>query len=92
VERAGIPTAVITNLVSIAEQVGAPRIVRGGGIPYPAGNPDLEPEAERAWRRRLVQRALDVVATPVERPTVFEVPTPDRPPATQSDATEAARA
>lgn len=72
-ERAGIPTVVITNLVSIAEQVGAPRIVRGGGIPYPAGNPELKPEAERAWRRRLVERALDVLATPVERPTVFEV-------------------
>jgi glycine/betaine/sarcosine/D-proline reductase family selenoprotein B len=87
VERAGIPTAVITNLVSIAEQVGAPRIVRGGGIPYPAGDPELKPDAERAWRRRLVQRALDVVATPVERPTVFEVPTTNKP-----EATEAARA
>jgi betaine reductase len=73
VERAGIPTAVITNLVSIAEQVGAPRIVRGGGIPYPAGDPALKPDAERAYRRRLVERALEVVATPVERPTIFEV-------------------
>jgi glycine reductase complex component B subunit gamma len=74
VERAGIPTAVITNLVSIAEQVGAPRIVRGGGIPYPAGDPALKPDAERAWRRLLLGCALQVVATPVERPTVFEVP------------------
>jgi betaine reductase len=92
VERAGIPTAVITNLVSIAEQVGAPRIVRGGGIPYPAGDPELKPDTERAWRRRLVQRALDVVATPVERPTVFEVPTADRSPAKQSRAKEPDRA
>jgi glycine reductase len=69
--------------VSIAEQVGAPRIVRGGGIPYPAGDPELEPDAERAWRRRLVQRALDVVATPVERPTVFEVPMTNQPPTNQ---------
>jgi betaine reductase len=97
VERAGIPTAVITNLVSIAEQVGAPRIVRGGGIPYPAGDPELKLDAERAWRRRLVQRALDVVATPVERPTVFEVPTTKQPPTKQSptkqpEATEAHRA
>ncbi len=72
-ERAGIPTAVITNLVTIAEQVGAPRIVPGRGIPYPAGDPDLTPQAERAWRRRLVERALGAVATPVERPTLFEV-------------------
>jgi betaine reductase len=77
-ERAGIPTAVITNLVTIAEQVGAPRIVPGRGIPYPAGDPSLSPQAERAWRRRLVQRALDAVATPVERPTIFEVDVVER--------------
>ncbi len=77
-ERAGIPTAVITNLVTIAEQVGAPRIVPGRGIPYPSGDPNLSPQAERAWRRRLVQRALDAVATPVERPTIFEVDVVER--------------
>ncbi len=74
-ERAGIPTAVITNLVSIAEQVGAPRIVVGGGIPYPAGDPTMSPEAERAWRKRLVTRCLEAVATSVEQPTVFEADT-----------------
>jgi betaine reductase len=75
VERAGIPTVVITNLVTIAKQVGAPRIVQGRGIPYPAGDPDLPPEAERAWRRRLVARCLEALATPVEHPTVFQVDT-----------------
>jgi len=75
VERAGIPTALVTNLVTIAEQVGAPRIVPGGGIPYPAGNPALSPQAERAWRRRLLERALVAVTTHVDRPTVFEVDT-----------------
>jgi glycine reductase len=75
VERAGIPTAVITNLVSIAEQVGAPRIVVGGGIPYPSGDPTMSPEAERDWRKRLVARCLEAVATHVEQPTVFEVDT-----------------
>lgn len=63
----------MTNLVTIAEQVGAPRIVPGRGIPYPAGDPNLSPEAERVWRRRLVERALEAVATPVEQPTVFDV-------------------
>jgi glycine reductase len=72
-ERAGIPTALITNLVTIAEQVGAPRIVPGRGIPYPSGDPNLPPSAEQAWRRRLVQRALEAVATAVERPMIFEV-------------------
>ena len=61
------------NLVSIATRVGAPRIVATRGIPYPAGDPSLAPAEERAWRRRLVERALEVVATPVSKPTVFEV-------------------
>jgi betaine reductase len=59
--------------VTIAEQVGAPRIVPGRGIPYPSGDPNLPLPAEQAWRRRLVERALDAVATAVERPTIFEV-------------------
>ncbi len=72
-ERAGIPTALLCNLTSIAERVGAPRIVPTRGIPYPTGDPSLEPTAERAWRRRLVERALEAVATAVTEPTVFEV-------------------
>jgi betaine reductase len=59
--------------VTIAEQVGALRIVPGRGIPYPSGDPNLPLPAEQAWRRQLVQRALDAVATAVERPTIFEV-------------------
>ena len=42
------------------------------GIPYPAGDPELEPEQERAWRRTLLERALHAVATPVREPTVFD--------------------
>ncbi len=61
------------NLVSIAKRVGAPRIVTTRGIPYPAGDPSLSAIEEQAWRRRLVTRALEVVATPVSSPTVFEV-------------------
>jgi len=59
--------------VSIAEQVGAPRIVPTRGIPYPAGDPELDPEEERAWRRRLLETALRAVSTPVKRPTIFDV-------------------
>lgn len=53
--------------------MGAPRIVPGRGIPFPAGDADLPPGAERDWRRRLVARCLDAVATPVDQPTVFHV-------------------
>ena len=53
--------------------MGAPRIVPTRGIPYPTGDPSLDPAAERAWRRRLVEKALEAVATPVKSPTVFEL-------------------
>jgi glycine reductase len=43
------------------------------GIPFPAGDPSLDPEAEKAWRRRLLDRALEAVSTVVHRPTIFSV-------------------
>ncbi len=64
----------LCNLISIAERVGAPRIVPTRGIPYPTGDPSLDPEAEKAWRRRLLDRALEALSTTVHQPTVFEVP------------------
>lgn len=57
----------------IALRVGAPRIVPTRGIPFPAGDPSLSAADERAWRRRLLERALEAVATAVDEPTVFEV-------------------
>jgi glycine reductase complex component B subunit gamma len=53
--------------------VGAPRIVPTRGIPFPAGDPSLGPDAEKAWRRRLLDTALRAVSTSVHGPTVFEV-------------------
>ncbi len=63
----------LCNLISIAERVGAPRIVQTRGIPYPTGDPTLSPEAERAWRRRLLEAALGALETTVHHPTVFQV-------------------
>ncbi len=63
---------ILCNLVSIARRVGAPRIVPTRGIPYPTGDPELSAEAERAWRRQLLERALHALATPVKEPTVFD--------------------
>lgn len=51
--------------------MGAPRIVPTRGIPFPAGDPSLDAEAERAWRRRLLERALEAVSTAVHAPTLF---------------------
>ncbi len=71
IERAGIPTAVFTALDTIAQSVGCYRIVRGAGVLHVMGNPALNPTEERAWRRQLIERALQALQTPVERPQVF---------------------
>ena len=61
----------LCNLVSVAERVGAVRIVATRGIPYPTGDPSLGPAEERAWRRQLLLRALKALTTPVTGPTQF---------------------
>jgi glycine reductase complex component B subunit gamma len=58
---------------SIAGQVGASRIVIGGQIPHPVGDPTLPADRERAFRRRLVETALKALQTPVDKPTVFAI-------------------
>lgn len=61
-------------MISVAQQVGAPRIVRVGRIPHPLGNPERTPERERELRRRIIETALRTLQTKVEGPTIFEVP------------------
>ncbi len=72
IERAGIPVAHVCSIVTISRTVGANRIVPSVAIPHPLGDPELAPEAERALRRRLVERALRAVATDVDEQTLFE--------------------
>lgn len=74
-ERAGIPTVLVTAMVSVATGVGASRIVASGRIPHTLGNPTLPPEREREWRKAAVKVALKALCTPVEGSTVFEAPT-----------------
>lgn len=72
-EREGIPTVFVTALPTIAQMVGANRILRGVAITNPTGDPSLEPDDERAMRLALVRRALEMLATEVEPRTVWEV-------------------
>ena len=73
-ERAGIPTVLITSLSLVALKVGANRVLQGKRFSNPCGNPELKPEDERAWRVELLRRALRALATPVAMPTLFESP------------------
>jgi glycine/betaine/sarcosine/D-proline reductase family selenoprotein B len=70
----GIPTVFVTALPTIAQMVGANRILRGVSITHPTGDPSLAIGDERAFRRRIVERALEMLATDVEPTTVWEVP------------------
>ena len=72
VERAGIPTVLITSLSTVALKVGANRVLQGKRFSYPCGNPTLKREDERAWRLALLRTALRALTTPVTMPTLFE--------------------
>jgi glycine reductase len=72
-ERVGIPAALITAIPSVAKSVGVSRIITGGGIPYPVGNPSLPRDREMEFRKRLVEKALEAIGTQVAEPTIFNV-------------------
>lgn len=69
----GIPTVFITALPTIAQMVGANRIVRGVAITYPTGDPSLAAGDELALRVRILDRAVDMLATDVAPCTVWEI-------------------
>lgn len=72
VERAGIPVVHMCTVTPISMTVGANRIVPTIAIPYPLGNPTLDPAEEKALRRRLVEKALTALETEVSGQTIFE--------------------
>ena len=63
----------ITALPTIAQMVGANRILKGVSITHPAGDPSLAVGDEHAFRRRIVERALEMLATDVGPGTVWEI-------------------
>lgn len=72
IERAGLPIVHMCTIVPISKTVGANRIVPTVAIPHPLGNPTLSPADEKALRRKLVEKALRALETPVKEQTVFE--------------------
>lgn len=72
VERAGIPVVHICTVTPISLTVGANRIVPAIAIPHPLGNPALKADEEKALRRKIVEKALDALATEVDGQKVFE--------------------
>jgi len=66
IERTGIPVAYVTALPTIATMIGANRTVHAPAITHPFGMDEAE-------RRRIVERALELLETEVEPLTVWEV-------------------
>jgi hypothetical protein len=62
----GIPAVYVTSLPTVATMIGANRIVRGPAITHPFGLDERE-------RRRIVERALELLQAEVEPNTVWEV-------------------
>ena len=62
---------VISALPPLAMQAGANRVVQGVKIEHVCGDPSLSPAADRALRRRLVERALLALQVAVDAPTLF---------------------
>jgi glycine reductase len=59
--------------MSIAESVGANRIIIGGDFTAPIGDPDLPCDREEAYRVRILEKSVEAMKTDVSGPTVFSV-------------------
>jgi glycine reductase complex component B subunit gamma len=62
----------VTALPTVATMIGANRVVRGIAITSPFGDPERSPASELALRRRIVERALELLETDVDPGTVWE--------------------
>ena len=72
-DRAGIPNVHINAFLYIAQSVGSNRIVFGGEFTAPTGNPDLPTDGEKVYRRKIIDKALEVLQMEVSGPTIFTV-------------------
>ena len=54
----------------MAESIGPNRVVAARAVTHPLGNPSLPSAEERAFRRELIQKALDLLQTETSEPVV----------------------
>jgi glycine reductase len=66
-EQAGMPVAHICTMTPVAEMVGSNRVVPGNGIVHPLGDAARTAAEERAIRRTILERALQLLTTPVQK-------------------------
>jgi glycine reductase len=61
IEKLGIPVVQITAVPNVAQMVGVNRILRGQTVPCVVGNSALNKEQEKALRRKIVLRAIEIL-------------------------------
>lgn len=71
-KAAGIPVVQIATIVPIMKTVGSNRIVPGVAIPHPVGNPEVSEEADHKTRRKLLEKALEAMVSPIKEQTIFK--------------------
>lgn len=62
----------MTAMPAIPLSVGAGRVIRGVRVPHVCGDPALSEEQDHKLRVRIVEAALESLATAVSAPTLFE--------------------
>ena len=70
-EKAGIPTALITNMTAVAKNIGSPRIIPGFAISNPCSDVSLPMAEQIKMRRNYIERALTAVSTEVSQQEFF---------------------
>ena len=55
--------------------VGVNRILTGVAVPNPVGDPSLTPDQEKILRRKIVDKALEMLQTDYEKSTVVTMVT-----------------
>jgi hypothetical protein len=63
----------VSALPPLGLQAGGNRVVKGVKIEHVCGDPSLGAAGDVALRRRIVERCLDAIRTPVSSPTLFVV-------------------
>ena len=71
IEKAGIPTALITNMTAVAKSIGSPRVIPRIAINNPCSDIDLPMEEQLKMRRNYVERALKAVSSAVSGQEFF---------------------
>lgn len=66
----------MTTLTSLASDARANRIIAGVRIPHPVSDPQVAKDKEIDVRTAFAKRALEVLTTAVDGPTVFTVDYP----------------